>query len=88
MRDRFRDVVEGNLMLLFMPIISIAKIPRIREILSDCIQGRIRFMTAITFACQATCLARYLPGVLYPNFLLPKAKSQISVSSQCLFPRT
>ena len=48
--------------------------------LGDCMEGRIRFMTAITpayaHAYQATCLAQHLPGVPHQNFRLPKPKAR------------
>ena len=70
------------LMLLLMPIISIAKIPRIPGNFGDCMTRRIRFMTAITpayaHAFQATGLARHLLGAPHQNFRLPKPKARYS----------
>ena len=37
-----------SLTLLCMPIISIAKAPRILENFGECMKGRIRFLTAVT----------------------------------------
>ena len=46
----------------------------------DCMKGRIRFMTAITFAYahayQVTCLTRHMPAVPRLNFRLPKPKAR------------
>ena len=43
-------------------------------------QGRIRFMTAMTpahtHAYQATCLARHIPSVPHQNIRLPKPKAR------------
>ena len=65
-------------MLLFMPIISTAKILRILGILVIA-KKRIRLMTAITPAYahpyEATCLARHIPAVPHQNFRLPKPKT-------------
>ena len=67
-------------MLFFMPIISIAKIPRIPGNFGDSMTRGIRFMTAITLAhahaFQATGLAQHLLGAPHQNFRLPKPKAR------------
>ena len=46
----------------------------------DCMEGRIRFMTAITpayaHAYQVTCLTRLIPAVQTQRFRLPSAKAR------------
>ena len=46
----------------------------------DCMEGRIRFMTAITAAYadayQVTCLTRHMPAIPRLNFRLPKPKAR------------
>ena len=82
----------ASLMFLFMPIISIAKIPRILEMFGDCMKGKIRFMTAVTLAYahayQATCLTRHMPLIPAPKLPAAQARSQISASSKCSLHNT
>ena len=59
---------------------------------SECMKGRIRFMTPITpayaHAYQATCLSRHMPAVPHQTFRLPQLKARYPYLPDCSFHYT